>query len=771
MNAHRLATALVLLCTAASPEHSTAQPSTAPAPSAQEVLAPSGGPRAAILSPAARPRIALVLAGGGAKGAAHIGALRVLDELRIPVDCVVGTSMGALVGAVYASGIAPADIEEAVLAVDWARTVGGQGQRERMPIRRKLAPTTYSNSLEMGFGDRELRMPGGLLATQEIEQVIRTLVASARYTSNFDDLPIPFRAIATDMLAGEMVILSSGDLSSAMRASMAIPGAFSPVRLDGRVLSDGGMMRNLPVDIARDLCGDVVIAIWMSSPPPGEDSLESALSLIQRSLDLMMGANQRAQIASLGPRDVGLEVPMGDMGSADFQRVPEAIELGRAAAAERSDALRRYSVSEQDYRAWVQSLGREQTPDPVLADVQIVGTDRVSPEYVRAQLENVAPNTTASVAQIAEDVERVFAIGDFERVEYELTGPEDARVLEIAPVEKPWGPNFFRFDIGVSTYEGGDIFALARLDHDRTWINERGGRWHNALQVGRQTLLGTDFYQPLDLKQRFFVQPSAMATDELVDLYLDGDRAARYHLREVYGQVDVGLNVGTRAQIRLGMRRGEHEADLDTGLPGLPELDPTPDTSLRLRAVYDTRDSVVLPTRGTFMNARYVRSKDWLGGEQDYGLFETVLVKSFEVRGGDSMSLILSGADTFEGELPVTEQVQLGGIRSFPGLRPGELRGNGYWLAGTAYFWRLFDLQPLFGQTLYAGVRFQAAEMRERFDGVPDETLYGLSGAVGGRTPLGPFAFSIGYVDDGSWQLQFSLGRPIAEGSLLDEIY
>ncbi|HWN39286.1 MAG TPA: patatin-like phospholipase family protein, partial [Gammaproteobacteria bacterium] len=198
-----------------------------------------------------RPSIALVLAGGGAKGAAHIGVLRVLDELHIPVDCVVGTSMGALVGATYATGMPPEEIEREVLAIDWERTVGGQGRRDRMPIKRKLATLSYTLPLEVGLSSSGVRMPGGLIVTQEIEQFIRTLVAPFRYTEDFDDLPIPFRAIATDMVAGEVVVLDRGDLSEAMRASMALPGVFAPVSLEGKVLSDGGMMRNLPVDFGR----------------------------------------------------------------------------------------------------------------------------------------------------------------------------------------------------------------------------------------------------------------------------------------------------------------------------------------------------------------------------------------------------------------------------------------------------------------------------------------------------------------------------------------
>jgi NTE family protein len=717
-----------------------------------------------------RPRIGLVLAGGGAKGAAHIGVLRILDELRVPVDCVVGTSMGALVGAAFATGMRPAEIERQVLAIDWQRTVGGQGRRDRMPIKRKLATLTYTLPIEIGMNRSGLRMPGGLIVTQEIEQFIRTLVAPFRYTRDFDELPIPFRAVATDMVAGEVVILDNGDLSEAMRASMALPGVFAPVTLEGKVLSDGGMMRNLPVDIGRELCADVVIAVWMSSPPAEAAGLTSALSLVGRSIDVMINANERLQIASLTPRDVAIDVPMGDIGSSDFTRIPEAVEQGRRAADDMREQLMRYSVPEPEYRAWVDSLSRAQAPETQLAEVRIVGTERVNPEYVRAQLRSSVPGAILTPEAIAEDTERVYALGDFEGVDYTLTGPAGARVLEIAPTEKGWGPNFFRFDLGLATYEGGDMFAILRLDHDRTWMNSRGAQWHNALQLGRQALVVSDFYQPLDVRQRFFVQPILSSQEKIEDIYVDRDRVARYELRERYGQVDVGVNFGTTTQLRLGVRNGSHEAEIDTGVPALPELERTTDTSYQLRAFFDTRNSVALPTRGAFLTSRYVDSDDALGGEFDYSLIEGMYAQAFGVRGDNSLTIAVGAADTLSGELPVTELFTLGGIRTFPGLRPGELRGSSYWSLSARYSWQLVDISPLSGQALYAGVRAQAGEMRKRFDGLPPEVLYGLSGSIGGRTPVGPFLFSLGYVDGGEWQMQFTLGRPVAEGSLFDEV-
>ena len=482
--------------------------------------------------------------------------LRVLDELRIPIDCIAGTSMGALVGATFAAGASPAEVESEMLAIEWAETVGGQGRRDRTPIGRKLAGITYTNSLEFGIGNGRVLMPGGLLSTQRIEQALHSLVSKAQFVRDFDDLPIPFRAVATDMVAGEMVVLDSGELAVAMRASMAAPGVFSPVVVDGKLLSDGGLVRNLPVDVARELCADVVIAVRMSSPSPGMEQLASALTLIERSLTLSIDANERVQIASLTAADVAIDVPTGDMGSADFQLVPDAIKLGRAAAEAQRETLSRYSVSEEEYRAWAESVGRTDVAEYRLADVRLIGVDRVNPDYLRAQLHSAVPGATVTAEQVTADTERVYELGDFERVDYKFVGEGQQRDLEINVTEKSWGPNLLRADFGLSTYEGGNINAIIRGDHDRTWVNEHGARWHNALQIGRESLLTTDFYQPIDVRQRFFWQPILLGRNTFEDIYVEGERIAQYSMREVYAQADLGMNFGTTAQLRLGLRHG-----------------------------------------------------------------------------------------------------------------------------------------------------------------------------------------------------------------------
>ena len=214
-----------------------------------------------------RPRIGLVLAGGGAKGGAHVGVLKVLEEMHVPIDCIAGTSMGALVGGGYASGIPAKDLETFVTTIDWKKVVGSQGRRDLEPIEQKRDGVTYSNDFEFGITPDGIVLPGGLVNTSNIEDLLRSYVATARLTDQFDKLPIPYRAVATDMVTGSMVVLDKGDLATAMRASMAIPGAFAPVLMDDKILNDGGLVRNIPIDVARDLCADQVIVVNLVELP------------------------------------------------------------------------------------------------------------------------------------------------------------------------------------------------------------------------------------------------------------------------------------------------------------------------------------------------------------------------------------------------------------------------------------------------------------------------------------------------------------------------
>lgn len=717
-----------------------------------------------------RPRIGLVLGGGGAKGAAHIGVLRALEEMRVPVDCIAGTSMGALVGATYASGVMPASIEEQVLAVDWAATVGNKGNRESSPIQRKLRDSSFTNSLDLGVVDGQLRDPGGFINTQQIDALLRRLVARARSTNDFDDLPIPFRAIATDMIAGDMVVIREGDLSVAMRASMAVPGAFSPVAIDGMVLSDGGQMRNLPIDIARDLCADVVISVSLDSPKPTEADLASSVAMAARSIDVMIDANTRAQRMTLKDRDVNIVVQMGDIGSASFERVPEAIPLGYSAAMDNAESLARYAVSHDAYAQWVVDVTTDMTLPIQVAEVTIDGLERVNPAYVAPAILNTTPGSDVTPEQISEDTSGINALGDFEAVTYSVSGEPDAKRVTFIPVEKSWGPNFVNFDLGFGASDGGDIKFVLRGSHRREWINALGGEWLNTVQIGSDLELGTSLYQPLEARQRLFVEPKLVYERDFENLYDDGDKLAEYSFSKGLAAIDLGYNLDTRAQFRIGVQQSWNESELETGSPLLlPETGTIHESNLTTQMKYDTRNSAGLASEGTLLALRYTDSGDWLDGDEDFAMGDALALFAVPFR-GDVINIFAAGGKELSGDLPGYRLFRIGGVRSFPGLETHEFRGDSYWLAGSNYNWRLADIQTLFDQAFYAGLRLTAGEVNGRIDNEDDELLLGIALSLNGRTPIGPFILSLGAVNNDSWALQMSVGRPMREGSIVDEI-
>ncbi len=713
-----------------------------------------------------RPRIGLVLGGGGAKGAAHVGVLDVLDELRIPVDCIIGTSMGALVGGTYASGMSADELETAIRAISWQEAIARRGLRAQVPMRRKLVGSTYSNSLEFGVRDGRLMAPSGFINTQNVDLTIQYLVGRSRGVSEFDQLPIPFRAVATDMQSGEMVVLDRGDLALAMRASMAVPGVFSPVSIDGRILGDGGLTRNVPVDIARQTCADVVIAVAVPNPPPTADDLRSPLTMMTRTLDVLVGANERQQLETLGPADVKIVIEMGDIGSASFDRVDDAIPKGRAAALAHRADLVRYAVTEAEYLAWRETASRPGREKMTLGDVNLLGLERANPDFIRQTL-GLQAGDVVDARQIAQRINAVFALSDFERVAYTLSGDPGQSTLDVHLLEKSWGPHIVRFDLGFHIGTDEDSAFTVGGDYLQTWINDRGGELSGSLRLGRNSGLEASLYQPLDAAHRWFVEPGLTAQRSLENLYDDGDAVTRYLFSSAWGQLDAGRVFGRRAEFRAGVRSGAQSATREIGSQELPEIPSEGYGGVAARYTFDSRDRDVLWQRGMVARVTYFRSEEALGAEAPYDRLEGTATVVLPV-GRNVGYLRVNGGSSLDTSLPLYDTFSLGGPVSMPGLSIGELRGTSYWSAQASYLWRIADISYVFGQSIYAGLKFTAADMSGRIDDVHAPPIYSGAFVLAGRTPLGPIALSLAGTSTSDWQLVLGLGRPIEEGTIND---
>jgi NTE family protein len=710
-----------------------------------------------------RPRVGLVLAGGGAKGGAHVGVLKVLEEMRIPVDCIAGTSMGALVGGGYATGMPANELAQFITTIDWKSVVGGVGRRKDEPIEQKLLQAESRTGLEVGVGRRGLVTAGGFVDTSAIDDLLRRYVARGRQVEDFDRLPIPFRAIATDMVSAEMVVLDHGDLATALRASMAIPGAFAPVLLDDRVLSDGGMVRNIPVDVARSTCADVVIVVDLQEPPLRREKMLTATALLTRSMDISIVANEAAQLKTLTDRDVLIAVPMGDIGTADFERVPETLPLGEAAARAAAPRLARYSVPAEEYGRWRAAVTSSPPQESRLAAVRFEGLEWVGASYL-ATVSTIRAGDVVNVDEIGRDAQRMSVLDEIDSVSYRLEGDPAAPTLVWLPVEASIGPNVLRPSLGVyATLDGQPKFQLG-AQYTRRWVNSRGGEWRNELQLGYETSLTTGFYQPFDAAQRWFVEPSAAAIRTSEDLYLDGERLANYNFKDLGGRVDFGWNASRSAQVRLGYLTTKRESSVQTGPELLPDVDER-DAGLALGASFDSRNRGALATDGIAAQLEYYEIADALGASRDWRRLETGAVFALPLRRNYVWISGAAGSDLGSG-IPVDRAFRLGGARTLPAFANDELRSRAYWLASANFMWHLKDLVSVKNQALYAGLGLQWAGLYDRAITQDDKELNGASVQLLGSTPIG--ALTLGAGKSGSnWGFWLSLGRPIGQGSIL----
>lgn len=711
-----------------------------------------------------RPRVGLVLAGGGARGGAHVGVLKVLEEMRIPIDCIAGTSMGALVGGGYASGMPAKDIEQFVRHVNWKAVVGGVGNRPlETPEQKRFDAAT--GALELGLRGGSVYPPSGAIPTSGIEDLLRGYVARARLVPDFDKLPIPFRAVATDMLTGNMVVLDHGDIATAMRASMAVPGAFAPVITDQYVLSDGFVVRNLPIDVARNTCADVIIAVNLAKEPVTREQLLRPSSLMSRSNDVMSEANERIQLQTLTSRDVRIDVILGDIGAGDFERTPDTIDLGEKAARAAAGRLAALSVSEQDYAAWRQRVTVRQDIQTQIAAVEFEGLKRVNPEYLRT-LTTVHAGDTADITAISRDAARLAVVDGLDGVEYKLSGNPDNPVLVWQPREQQNGPDYLRPNGGLYGAGNGDFLFEVGVEHVRRWINSYGAEWRNRLQIGSNSLVQTMLYQPINIAQTFFIEPGLLARRSLEDVFNDGDRIARYKFYDIGGQLDVGANLGHDGQVRGGYFATKRRTEVDIGTPLLPEGEAT-DAGLAATATYDSREAESFAMHGLAAGLQYFRSAGSLGADRDWQRIEAAARKNVPA-GKMLLWFTAAGGTDLGSALPADRAFSLGGPQSFPGYSPGEIRARRYWTVDGAFLWSLADILSILSQKLYGGLKLEAGRVYQRVDPVPDGTLYGVSAFFGGRTPIGTLTFGAGWAT-GSTAFWVTLGTPVGSGTILNQ--
>jgi NTE family protein len=708
---------------------------------------------------AARPKVCLVLSGGGARGAAHIGVLKVLEEMRVPIDCIAGTSMGAVVGAAYASGMTTVEMEKLIGGISTRGLLAEKPSRQDQAIRRKLDDRSILFGFELGLSDKlDVTPPKGLVSGIGVETVLRRLSKVQGYR-RFDELAIPFRAVATDLVSGTLVVFSAGELPNVMRASMSIPGLIAPAEIDGRLLVDGGLTDNLPVDVARSMGADVVIAVNLGTPLLKRDDIKSLVGVTAQMVNILTEQNVQASLASLRPTDVLVAPALGNYSSADFDHLAKAVPIGEAAARDASSKLAALAVPADAYAAWRDRRVRSSPPEiPPVAEIRFRPMHRVDAQTLTAMLET-KPNAPIDQDTLDRDMRRLYGTGDFEHLDYRFLEDAGRRVLDIDAVEKAWGPNYLRFGLGLGSDFRGDSFFNLATSYRRTWMNSLGAEWRTDAQVGRTTRLATEFYQPLDTRRYFFVAPRAELERRTDDLFQGSHRIARYNVRTAQAGLDLGTDVTKYGEARLGILTGSLSAGLDTGPQALAPPSRVSQGAVTARVVLDQLDSANFPRYGTAGSAQLFASSSALGATDTYTRWDADALGVYSLGRHTLQLAVKAGGALGSDPLPRYDLMQWGGFLHQSGYPAGALIGDQLTFGRIVYSYKLKD-QKLF-EGLYAGMSLEAGRMSNPLvPGNPSGVLKSVGVYVGVDSLLGPLYLGYGWAADGNRSAYLYLGRP-----------
>ncbi len=709
---------------------------------------------------ASRQKVGLVLGGGGARGGAHLGVLSVLEELRVPVDCIAGTSMGALVGGAYAAGVAPGDIVELVRRTDWTKMFDDSAGREEVNIRRKELDDRFYSGIEFGVSREGVRFREGAVAGEKLKLFFNQLVRADLGDRPIEQLSMPLAIIATDIGTGERVAIRSGNLTSAMRASMSVPGLIAPVLRDGRKLVDGGLTDNLPIGEARELCKpDVLIVVNVGSPLFKPDEVKGLATVLGQVVNLLTEQNVARSMAMLKPGDIYIRPDLADITSTAFTRQLDAADLGRRAALDARAELERLALPPREYAAFQQRVRLVAPHEPPVIDQVAIGPTRfVTPGTIRRGIKQ-QEGKPLDARQLAGDLVREFNQGDLHSLDYSVSRERDRTVLRITPIEKPWGPNYLRFGVNLSSDFRGESAYNFRSLFRSTWMNPLGGEWLLGGQIGSEQRLDTEFYQPLDLRHTSFVRAYGSTALQKAPLFFEGDRVAVYRIQNNRAGLEAGANLGVHGQFTLGWVERRIGAVLDTG----------PDSFFNLterlggataRLAIDTYDQPFFPTRGIKLDVSHFDAQRVTSGGSKYARSEARFGAAYSlgpwvVLGG------VEGGTAPRGVLPLGDAFTLGGPRRLSGFAIDQMRGADYAFGRLEGQYRLTFASPLYGLTLIGGVVAEAGRMDKPFT---ETSLHGWQRSLGAylaaNTFLGPIYLGVAHAEHGRGRFYLFIGTP-----------
>jgi len=711
--------------------------------------------------------IGLTLSGGGARGLAHIGVLQALEELRIPIEFLSGTSMGGVVGGLYASGLSTQALRQAVLKeIDWKKVFSTVPPREELSLRDKQQLNRFIPILEAGLSSEQI-ISSGFIGGQELFLTLH------RYTrgielEDFNQLPIPFKCVATDINQAKPVVLEKGNLAMALRATMSVPFAFSPVEIDKHLLVDGGILNNLPVDVVRNMGADLVIAINISSPLGKADQSSSFVTVALQSVDAALVQNTIQSLQSLKSPDVLIEPEIEEFTAADFDKVDILMQRGHDAVMKKAALLSGLSLSPEDYAIYQQQIQakipeeiRKETIKPAFIAFQ--GNQRTGEKLLEARVGHLQ-NKILNINDLESSARQLTRLDDIAQVTYHVTQNEKGEQGVLFNVdEKSWGPHYLRLGINATTGFDRRADFNALLRHSYLNATPYGGEWINEFKMGNEYYYFTEFYQPLDYRGTFFVAPYFKLQRRFVDIFESTNKISKasYLVQGYRTGVDLGLNISNRSELRLGMRYVSDTGQLQAGENNLYPKTGIHEPALTLNYLYDSLNARLFSTTGSKIKIQGEFHDESLGGKQRYSLLSIDATRYFPVHSKLTLEARLFAGTGFGSNPPLHDQFSLGGTTFLAGYPQNSVMGSEAIFGQLGAFLNPDFIAPL---KSFSDVRLFASLHAGKTWLEPDRISLNklLVGGLGGLvwdTNVGSLFFGMGYTEGGDVRYLFSLGN------------
>jgi NTE family protein len=641
-----------------------------------------------------RPKLGLVLEGGGALGLAHIGVITWLEEHRIPVSYIAGTSMGGLVGGIYATGRSPAEVKELVSGIDWDQVMSGVTPFRDLSFRRKQDAHQVPGSLEFGLRGG-LQFPSGFNTGQEVDLILDHVALPYSELTSFNDLPIPFACVATDLVSGKPHVFHDGPLALAMRSTMSLPGIFTPIRSGDHLYADGGLLNNIPIDVAKGMGADVVLGIHLEVAPLSPAANLPSYGVLGRAVTVMIAANE---LRSMEQADILVSVPLQKYDALDYSKADAIIKAGYDAAASKASVLSAFSVSEPEWQLYLTNRNARRKTAPTPTFVEVTGT---SPDMANAMEKQMSAlvGEPVDAKKMDQEMMTIAGQGRFSTSTYSMVENNGEQGLQIHTETKSYAPPIVRPLILIDGSDYNNVLFSIGARITFLDLGSYRSELRNDVLVGSHYLLDSEYYHPFTPTSNWFIAPRIGLNSQQFNVYSGNTLLASYRIRQALGGLDTGYGFGRTSELRLGYEGGYEEASPEIG--SVPTVPATSGATGNVRIQYqlNTLDDPVIPRSGVDVT---MYTKGYHTNPAAPGAFPLSEVQAqdfIRVSVPSSIFIGVYGGSSYGFKTGIPA-FSLGGSQRLVAWSTNELLTNQYFLGQLGYIRELVKLPPLLGSSV-----------------------------------------------------------------------